>query len=288
MGKAWNWSAKSERASAIFRAYWPSLVVAAAGIAAALLALSHGNKATGLPLHPRRWVLVVILGFIAFLGEAEGIRRQRHAQSLIAELERVKSRLAREAADRARAREALEALARVELASISADLGFRSNERVSLFARAGDHLELVARFSMIQKYNHAGRRQYALQGCLGRAWDGLVEPLVVPVTRTADPEEWAKHHEATGLPAELVQALSMPVRTLVAMCVTDPLIARKPLGVVVFESTSTSSDIRILEGAKGPVLDPSLITKRRSEFMPRLQGVLSILCDVDGSVGRAA
>jgi hypothetical protein len=239
--------------------------------------------ATSLPSHPKRWILVALLGLLACFAEAQGVRRQRRASSLRRDLAQARAELRRGTGDRLRTRQALEDFARVELGAVSGELGFQSSERVSLFARAEDELELVARYSTVPRFNRAERRRYPTDvGCLGRAWDDNHSELVVPVSRDQAREAWARSHADTGLRLDVVEALIMPTRTLVAFRVDDPLLPRKPLGVIVFESTSVASDTRVVEGGRGPVLEPNAIANQRSRFMPRIAGMLSIFCEVDG------
>jgi len=177
--------------------FWPSVLVVLAGAAFAILSLSHPNRTLGLPLHPRRWELAVAIGLVALAGEISGARRQARIPALEASERKANAGL-REA------RLALEGLARVELDRISKALNYASSERISLFARSGGRLILLARFSESPLFNDAGRREYAIDtGCLGQAWANDRAHVVVTVTRIEDEEEWTRQHLNCGLSREI-------------------------------------------------------------------------------------
>jgi len=169
--------------------FWPSVLVVLAGAAFAILSLSHPNRTLGLPLHPRRWELAVAIGLVALAGEISGARRQARIPALEASERKANAGL----------REA-----RLELDRISKALNYASSERISLFARSGGRLILLARFSESPLFNDAGRREYAIDtGCLGQAWANDRAHVVVTVTRIEDEEEWTRQHLNCGLSREI-------------------------------------------------------------------------------------
>lgn len=263
---------------ALFR-FWPSILVALAAAAFAILSLSHPNRTLGLPFHPRRWELAVVIGFVALAGEIAGVRRQARIPALEASERKANAGL-REA------RRALENLARVELDRISKALHYSSSERISLFARSGDCLILLARYGANPHFNQADRREYEMNaGCVGQAWANDRAHIVVTVTRDADPEEWIRQHMSCGLSRGTVQELRTGVRTVIASRVNDPRPGQIALGVIVLESTETAAAMRI-PGAEPPVLDPADAANALAAHMDSLVGILSVFAELDDRAGR--
>jgi hypothetical protein len=259
-------------------AFWPSAVIAAGATALAILNLTHADRTVPVPFHPRRWVLALIIGLAVLAAEIAGVRRQKRLGTLERELERTEDGLSH-------ARNALEGLAKIELAHIAEDFDYQSSERISLFGSVDHGFELLARYSANPNFNLAGRRPYRDDcGCLGRAWENNRAHLVVDVTRDQDPEGWAEQHRNTGLPADIVENLRMPVRTVIAVRVNDPRQARVPLGVVVLESSQTA-DASLVPGSRAPRLDPEPAANALATYMPRLSGILSVLCDLEDRRG---
>jgi hypothetical protein len=254
--------------------FWPSFLVAFAGVAFAVLTLSHPNGTLSLPLHPRRWELVVVIGVLVLAGEITGARRQARLPTLEASERKANAGLEQ-------ARRALERLARVELARIAASLRYSSSERVSLFAYSGDRFVLVARYSASPPFTGADRREYPLDaGCLGRAWENDRWHVVVTVTREQDQEGWTRQHMDCHLSREFVDGLRMPVRTVIASRVNDPRQGQSACGVIVLESTDTSMSPRV-SGANPPILDPADAANALGEHMDSIVGILAVLAELE-------
>lgn len=256
------------------RDYWPPILVAVGAIGLSLLNMKRGNSALAVPLHPDRWMIVLLAGIVIFLGECVGIHRQKRLSALEQDFEESELALSRALA-------AVEKLARIELVSIARELNYYSDERLSLFSFAGDHFELVARYSDHPEHNDAARRSYGVHGgCLGKAWEHDRAALIVSVARDQDGDQWEREHATSGLPLPVVKELRMPVRTVIACRVNDPRDAEPPLGVFVMESVR-ANDAQLVPGAQGAVLDPDVAANQITTRMPRLAAILSIVSEID-------
>ncbi len=254
--------------------FWPSVLVVFAGVAFAVLTLSHPGTTLSLPLHPRRWELAILIGLVALAGEIAGARQQARIPALEASGRKANAGLQE-------ARRALERLARVEVARISKTLRYSSSERVSLFASGGDRFILVARYSLSPPFTGADRREYPIDtGCLGQAWESDRSHVVVTVARDQDHEQWTHQHMNCNLPREIVEELRMPVRTVIASRVNDPRQGQPACGVVVLESTDTAMSPRV-SGANPPILDPADAANALTEHMASLIGILAVFAELE-------
>lgn len=254
--------------------FWPSFLVVFAGVAFAVLTLSHPSSTLSLPLRPKRWELAVLIGLVALAGEIAGGRRQARIPALEASERKANAGLQE-------ARRALERLARVEVARIAKTLRYSSSERVSLFACGGDCFILIARYSLSPPFTGADRRAYPIDaGCLGQAWESDRSHIVVTVARAQDREGWTRQHMSSNLSREIVEELRMPVRTVIASRVNDPRQGQTACGVVVLESSDTATSPRV-SGANPPMLDPVDAANALTEHMESLVGILAVFAELE-------
>lgn len=178
--------------------------------------------------------VLLVLGTIYQAG------RQKRLSGLEQELARA-NRMA------AAASEALETIERTELAILAATLKHVSNERISLFVRAGTGFRLVARYSANPAWvgqRFAEREIYPLgQGCLGKAWtDGESYRTDLPSPVDAS-EDWLRAQETEfGVPREVAETISLKCRTYAAFRINAAERGRSPLGVLVFESQLVAAE----------------------------------------------
>lgn len=245
--------------------WWP---LSLAPIGGTVLALAHLFGGLEIPAS-------VVGGFIVFASAALERRQLARLNAVNAERDRLRERATR-------TERAMRDLAGLELQLMAENrmLRYSSNERISLFAKVGDALELVGRHSANPNLKTAGRPSYPLnQGCVGRAWeDGLHAVTALP-----DPQRelnaWMRELAQLRIPEPTAEAMTMKSRTCVAVRIgaTAP---RNPLGVVVFESTDTAADALTIGGEKRCELDPdelkSFVDQREGE---RLRGILEVFCE---------
>jgi hypothetical protein len=271
------------RAAAVLEDWWAACCTALGAVVLALLSLTDSNHhRVNIPTHPTPALVLIVGGVLTAAGLAGTQRRIRGHDRLAGEVRRLQAEVTAGAT-------ALEVLARIELEALNTHLKHFSNERLSLFVRAGDSFKLLARFSKSPGYTTLTRSQYELdEGCRGRAWEAGEGRDAVVIDDTARTEPWVHAHMETGMTREAVDALRMPARTVVAIRIDDPRAAQLPLGVLVVESISTYRDIGIGGHALTAILDPEAIIAKVERSMRRLQGVLAVFAELSRSTPSSA
>jgi hypothetical protein len=251
-----------------------TILTTCGAVGLALASFTGQDRRVRLPGHPAPGWVLAVAGLSTFFGIVLSERGRRGFTAVL-----LRCRLAE--AELARSAHALEELARIELSLLAARFDYFSSERISLFAFADTHFELLARFSLNPSYRDAGRRRYDLGfGCLGQAWLHNRSAVVVMATRTDDAEAWLAEHVRAGMPRDRVTTIRMDVRTVVAVRVNDPRAGSSPLGVIVFESERARSDDGI-GGRPSAVISPEDIYRRFDEA-PRMAGLLAIFAELRG------
>lgn len=171
---------------------------------------------------------------------------------------------------------AIAGLARVELALLAEDLGFRSDERISLLAIDGDEAVLVARYSDRPTFQQRGRGRYRLdQGIVREAYETGVGAVVDLPDPEADPAGWRRElRRRYRISAETANALTMRSRTVIALRIQHGSAGANALGFLVFESLRTADD-----AATGCILDPKSVQDLLAHHhAARFQGLLDVVC----------
>jgi hypothetical protein len=266
------------RAATVLEDWWPTLCTAVGATVLALLSLVDStHHRVDIPAHPSPGVVLAIGGVLTAAGLAGAQWKVRGHGRLSAEVERLKAEVGAGAT-------ALEVLARIELEALNERLKYYSNERLSLFVRAGDCFELLARYSRSPGYTQLTQRRYALdEGCRGQAWQAGEGCSWVVIDDDARTEPWTHAHMETGMSRESVEALRMPARTVVAIRVDDPRVAQLPLGVLVIESISTHRDLGATGQQLPGALEPEKIIDEVAHSIRRLQGVLAVFAELSRS-----
>lgn len=256
--------------------WWPGTL---ATIGALLLVVPELTNAKGqlteLPGHPGRAVIFVVAALVFVVGQGAQGLRQRRMSALQDEVLRMRA----DAHDRAAA---ISGLARIELALLAEELGYASDERISLLAIDGGEAVLVARFSHRPTFEAHGRGRYPLdEGVIREAYEiglGAILDLPDPVTNLRD---WRREMRSRcGIPAETANGLVMRSRTAVAIRIRQGGPGGDALGFLVFESLHAAADSRAR-----CILDPEELQKRVAHpHGERFQGLLDVVCRL-GVVG---
>lgn len=245
----------------------------------ALLTLAQLSDAQGrvayLPGTPDRGVVFVV-GLVVS-GVALIVTPLRNYKNSLAA-----SRLRELREELARTQQVVVELTRLELAGLFSQLGYATNERISLFAPSKDrsHLRLVARWAIADRYRSFGRTAYPLdQGCVGRAWqeeEAVVDDLPDP---ESDYDGWsARLWTEFRVPLAVSANFRMRSRTCMALAINPPGSRLKPCqGVLVVESQVVPT-----EATYTPYLELRKLRQflKKAE-MAKLARLLEILNDLE-------
>lgn len=258
------------RVAYLLRDWWPNALLAFGSLLLAVAGFSNSQgKITGLPGHPTRWIVFAIAGAIWLVGGAALALRQRQLSSL-------ERKLAAMEAHAAGQTEAISGLARVEIELLARELGYASNERISLLAISGVEAVLVARFSDCPPFQTRGRGRYPLnEGVLADAYETGVGAVLDLPDPAASLRGWRSELRwRCRIPADTANALTMRSRTAIAIRIRQSGVGGDPLGFVVFESTRAAADV-----PEPCVLDPNRLKELLAgQHGARFQGLLDVVC----------
>jgi hypothetical protein len=261
--------------------WWPSAMSAlgAAGLALPGLAGTDGRLAF-IPGEPDRLKVFLIGLALTLVGGVALSARNKRGTVLEQKLQQssalAEERLQQLTAFVRQASETVQSLCRMELGLLARRLRYYSNERVSLYAPAGDHFVLVARCSLGPAFQTPGREKYPLdQGCLGQAWErgrSAEANLSDPIAR---PAQWRDEmRRRCNVPPSVSENLKMKSRTYVAFRI-DGGTGSDPLGVVVFESLNALDEINLRDEHHRCIMNPDELAEIvAGEEASRLQGLL--------------
>lgn len=230
----------------LFRKYWPGGIVFAGTILISLLGFWDDVKVSG-----KKWFFdtqegqffsVASVGML--VGTIEVIRRESKIEDYEKEIEQKKQEVAK-LEDNLGKTWSASTLSPILLQTLFKQLDFDAQERISLYKHDQDkRFTIAGRYALNAKYRDKKRPYYPDdQGCLGQAWsNGESEAVNLPDPLT-DIDAYVNYSKQEwNIPKEASRKFIMKSRHYFAKSIVgNTNYLKKPIGVIVFESTETSA-----------------------------------------------